>query len=99
MLTTVPSARVMGVISRAKNPFSTWAHARFWLRTPKRSISSRVMPSASTTFSAVCPMAMYMSGRPVGGVHLPWPPWARAFVRSPGSLKIGFGALSLAPDM
>ena len=40
---------------------------------------------------------MYMSGMPTGGVHVPWPPWARALVRSPGPLKIGFGAMSLAP--
>ena len=62
---------VTGVISRSKNPFSWFATARSCERSPHSSISSRETPSASTTFSAVSPIAMYTSGRPVGGVHLP----------------------------
>ena len=41
---------------------------------------------------------MYASGKPVAGVHTAAPPSARARVRTDGSLKIAFGAESLAPD-
>ena len=41
---------------------------------------------------------MYASGKPVGGVHIAAPPSARARVRTDGSLKVAFGAESLAPD-
>ena len=37
VLTTVPSGRVTGEISRAKNPLLMASSARFWLRTPQRS--------------------------------------------------------------
>ena len=56
--TTVPSLSVTGVISRSKKPRSWAATARCCERAPHSSISSRVTPSASTTFSAVWPMAM-----------------------------------------
>ena len=41
---------------------------------------------------------MYASGSPSGADHVAAPPSARARVRAPASLKIGFGAESLAPD-
>ncbi|CKO64801.1 Uncharacterised protein [Mycobacterium tuberculosis] len=58
MLTVVPSGRVTGVISRSKNPFLIASSARFWLRTPQRSCSSRLMPVMMATFSAVWPIAI-----------------------------------------
>ncbi|CPA17261.1 Uncharacterised protein [Mycobacterium tuberculosis] len=54
----VPSGRVTGVISRSKNPFLIASSARFWLRTPQRSCSSRLMPVMMATFSAVWPIAI-----------------------------------------
>ena len=50
---TVPSGRVTGVISRSKNPLVCDSTARCWERAANSSISSRVTPSAWTTFSAV----------------------------------------------
>ena len=38
-----------------------------------------------------------MSGRPSWGVHGGWPPWERSRCARPDGLKIGFGAVSLAP--
>ncbi|CAB4886692.1 unannotated protein [freshwater metagenome] len=57
-LTTVPSGIVTGEISRSKKPFSMWATASCCERAANASISSRVTPSCSRTFSAVWPMAM-----------------------------------------
>ncbi|SKY88555.1 Uncharacterised protein [Mycobacteroides abscessus subsp. abscessus] len=62
LATTVPSASVTGVISRSKKPSAMAFSARFWLRTPQWSWSSRLMPVCSATFSAVWPIAMYTSG-------------------------------------
>ena len=56
--TTVPSARVTGVISRSKNPRSWAATARCCDRAANSSIDSRDTSSYSATFSAVWPMAM-----------------------------------------
>ena len=42
-------------------------------------------------------MAMYISGRPDGELHVPWPPPARDAVRSPAEENTLFGAVSLAP--
>ena len=58
LVTTVPSSRVTGMISRSKKPFFWDSTARFWLRAANSSISSRVTFSYSATFSAVWPMAM-----------------------------------------
>ena len=69
LLTTVPSASVTGVISRSKKPFACASTARSCERAANSSISWRVTPSTSRTFSAVKPIAMYTSGSPVGGVH------------------------------
>jgi hypothetical protein len=55
---TVPSGRVIGSISRAKKPDLMASSARFWLRTPQWSWSSREMPVKEATFSAVSPMGM-----------------------------------------
>ena len=52
-LTTVPSGSVTGTISRSKNPFSTLATARCCDSAANSSISRRVTPSSSRTFSAV----------------------------------------------
>ncbi len=52
-LTTVPSGVVIGVISRSQKPRSSEAVARCWLSAANSSISSRVTPSNSATFSAV----------------------------------------------
>ena len=57
-VTTVPSGVVTGVISRSKKPFSWASTARCCERAPNSSISSRETFSASTTFSAVWPIAM-----------------------------------------
>ena len=51
--TTVPSASVTGVISASKKPSSWRATASCWERAANSSISSRVIPSRSATFSAV----------------------------------------------
>ena len=56
--TTSPSGRVTGVISRSKNPFSCDSTARFCDSAANSSISSRVTPLYSATFSAVWPIAM-----------------------------------------
>ncbi len=58
LVTTVPSSRVTGMISRSKNPFFCDSTARFWLRAANSSISWRVTFSYSATFSAVWPIAM-----------------------------------------
>ncbi len=58
LATVVPSGSDTGVISRSQNPAAMAASARFWLRTPKASCSSRVMPFNCATFSAVWPIAM-----------------------------------------
>ena len=58
LVTTVPSGRVTGMISRSKNPFSWDSTARVCERSANSSISSRVTFSYSATFSAVWPMAM-----------------------------------------
>ena len=55
---TVPSGRVIGVISRSKKPEAMAAPARCCDWSANASISSRVTPSYCTTFSAVWPMAM-----------------------------------------
>ena len=55
--TTVPSARVTGRISRAKNPSAMAFSARFWLLTPHSSWRWRETPREVATFSAVCPIA------------------------------------------
>jgi len=52
------SGVVTGVISRSKNPFFWASTARCWDRNANSSISTRVTPSCSRTFSAVCPIAM-----------------------------------------
>jgi hypothetical protein len=56
--TTVPSGVVTGVISRAQKPSAIAFSARFWLRTPNSSMSSRVTPLTWARFSAVWPIAM-----------------------------------------
>ena len=56
--TTVPSGRVIGTISSSKKPRSMAATARFCELAAHSSISRRVTPSTSRTFSAVWPMAM-----------------------------------------
>ena len=53
VVTLVPSGSVTGVISSAKNPFSTFSTARSWDSLANSSISVRVTPSSSRTFSAV----------------------------------------------
>jgi hypothetical protein len=58
VLTTVPSGVVTGVISFAQKPSAIAFSARFWLRTPNSSSSSRVRPRSLATFSAVWPIAM-----------------------------------------
>ncbi|CNH79200.1 Uncharacterised protein [Mycobacterium tuberculosis] len=58
LLTVLPSGSVTGVISRSKNPLLIASSARFWLRTPQWSWSSRLMPVMMATFSAVWPIAM-----------------------------------------
>ena len=54
----VPAGVVTGVISRDQKPLAMAFSARFWERTPKSSISSRLMPLARARFSAVWPMGM-----------------------------------------
>ena len=58
LVTTVPSGRVTGMISRSKNPFCWDSTARVCESSANSSISSRVTFSYSATFSAVWPMAM-----------------------------------------
>ncbi len=58
VLTTRPSGRVTGTISRSNTPLAMAFSARFWERTPNSSCSARLTPYAVATFSAVCPMAM-----------------------------------------
>ncbi len=58
LVTTVPSERVTGMISRSKKPFSWEATARVCDSSANSSISCRDTFSYSATFSAVCPMAM-----------------------------------------
>ena len=58
VLTVEPSGSVTGTISRSKKPLLMASSARFWLRTPQWSWSSRLMPVSSATFSAVWPIAM-----------------------------------------
>ena len=58
MVTMVPSGSFTGVISRSKKPLLMASSARFWLRTPQWSWSSRLIPVNRATFSAVCPIAM-----------------------------------------
>ncbi len=58
LVTTVPSARVTGMISRSKNPDSWAATARVWDWRANSSCSSRLTFLYSATFSAVWPMAM-----------------------------------------
>src|SRR5690625_7368346 len=57
-LTTVPSARVTGVMSRSKKPEAMAASARCWERTPYSSWAWREVPRSSATFSAVWPIRM-----------------------------------------
>ena len=57
-LTTEPSGRVTGVISRCQKPLAMAFSARFCERTPNSSCCSREMPRSSATFSAVWPIAM-----------------------------------------
>ena len=57
-VTTVPSGRVTGVISRCQKPLAMAFSARFCERTPNSSCCSRVMPRSSATFSAVWPIAI-----------------------------------------
>ena len=53
-----PEASGTGMISRAKIPSLPASTARMWLCRAYSSISSRVMPYLSATFSAVTPIAM-----------------------------------------
>ena len=57
-LTTVPSGRVTGVMSRCQNPLARAFSARFCDRTPNSSWAARVIPRSWATFSAVWPIAM-----------------------------------------
>ena len=57
-LTVDPSGSVTGVMSLAQKPSASAFSARFWLRTPNSSCSSRLMPVFCWTFSAVWPIAM-----------------------------------------
>jgi hypothetical protein len=57
-LTTVPSGRVTGVISRSKKPLAIAFSARFCERTPNSSCSAREIPRDVARFSAVWPIAM-----------------------------------------
>jgi hypothetical protein len=56
--TVEPSGKVTGVMSLAQKPSAMAFSARFWLRTPNSSCSSRDMPMSCCTFSAVWPIAM-----------------------------------------
>ena len=58
LVTTVPSDRVTGMISRSKKPFSCDSTARVCESSANSSISCRLTFSYSATFSAVWPMAM-----------------------------------------
>ena len=60
--TTVPSGSVTGVMSRCQKPSASAFSARFCERAANSSCCSRVMPRSPATFSAVSPMAIYMSG-------------------------------------
>src|ERR1700687_1748897 len=60
-VTRVPSGSGTGVISRSKNPFFCASTARFCEMTAYSSMASRLTPNCSATFSAVTPMAMYIS--------------------------------------
>jgi len=53
VLTTVPSASVIGVISCSKNPLRWFSIARSWESLENSSISARLTFSYSRTFSAV----------------------------------------------
>jgi hypothetical protein len=98
-LTSVPSGAVTGVISRSKKPFFWASTARCWERSANSSISSRVTRSASATFSAVWPIAMYTSGRPGAGVHGGWPPALRAVVRVSATANSGLWVSGSPSDM
>jgi hypothetical protein len=91
--TTLPSGVVTGVISRAQKPSAIAFSARFWLRTPNSSISSRVTPRSWARFSAVCPMARYTSGSSPssrGSCQTSAPPAALAPDRSRAASNAGF---------
>ncbi len=101
-VTSVPSGVVTGTISRAQKPLLMASSARFWLRTPNSSSSSRDSPRSRATFSAVWPIATYASGSSpfsLGSVQSR-PPWASFSVRAPASANSGFwvsGRLSELP--
>ena len=57
-LTTEPSGRVAGVMSRCQKPSAIAFSARFCDRTPNSSCSARPIPRSWATFSAVWPIAM-----------------------------------------
>src|ERR1035437_5849756 len=66
VISPAPSGSGTGMISRSKKPLSWAATARCWLRSAKRSCSSRLICSRRGTFSAVWPMGVETSGEPPG---------------------------------
>ena len=102
-VTTVPSGRVSGVMSRCQKPLASAFSARFCDRTPNSSCACRVMPRNCATFSAVWPIAMYTSGispSSRGSCQSGAPAPERTVVRSCAPAKTGFcvsGQLSLLP--
>ena len=56
VLTTVPSGKLIGAISRSKKPSAMACSALFWLCTPHSSWRSRETPRSVATFSAVWPI-------------------------------------------
>ena len=99
LLTTVPSARVTGAISRSKKPSAMAFSARFWLVTPHSSCRSREMPRSVATFSAVCPIERYTSGTSpsdLGSVHVALS-LAICSLRALAAANLGFWASSEEP--
>ncbi len=97
--TSVPSARVSGLISISKNPFSCDATALCWDRAANSSISWRLTFSSSRTFSAVWPMAMYTSGSPDAGAQRSEPPRAREALRSSAPANRALWVSGMPSDM
>ena len=94
---TVPSGVATGVISDSQKPLFRLSSARFWLRTANSSWSARLTSMICATFSAVWPMARYMSGRPSRGVQVAAPPSARSAERASASANTGFFGPSAIP--